>query len=106
MHFTAKKPEKDERAYIHLKLWAGLWKLEELARQGVGRAERAVRRLEEIVKARGFYDPRGGVFEASWGGGNSKSKGMVVEDPERGIKAVVKDVWVQWEECGKTAGRG
>ena len=34
VHFTAKKPEGGEKGYIRLKIPAGLWKLEELARQG------------------------------------------------------------------------
>ncbi|MEM4493242.1 MAG: PaRep2b protein, partial [Pyrobaculum sp.] len=64
VHFTAKKPEKVKQCerkivkpgYIRLNVPAGLWRLEELARQGVKWAEKAVSRLKEIAKARGFLD--------------------------------------------------
>ncbi|MEM1636383.1 PaRep2b protein [Pyrobaculum sp.] len=111
VHFTAKRPEKgeqgdanlkkhekDERGYIRLKIPAGLWKLEELARQGVGWAEKAVSRLEEIAKERGFYDLVEKHLKPAREAETVDPREMPVEDPERGIKAVIKDVKAEWDD--------
>ncbi|AFA40186.1 PaRep2b protein [Pyrobaculum oguniense TE7] len=105
VHFTAKRPERvmqGEReivkpGYIRLKVPAGLWRLVELARQGVKWAEEAVSRLEEIAKARGLYDLLDEYLKPAREADTIDPRGMAVEDPERGIKAVIKDVWVEWD---------
>ncbi|MEM0277520.1 PaRep2b protein [Pyrobaculum sp.] len=98
VHFTAKKPEKGEQGYISLKIPAGLWKLEELARQGVKWAERAVSRLEEIARARGFHHLVEKHLKPAKEAETIDPRGMVAEDKERGIKAVIRDVKVMWED--------
>ena len=98
VHFTAKKPEKGEQGYISLKIPAGLWRLEELARQGVKWAEKAVRRLEEIARARGFYDLLDEYIRPAREAETIDPREMPVEDKERGIKAVIKDIWVEWKD--------
>ncbi|MCY0890434.1 MULTISPECIES: PaRep2b protein [Pyrobaculum] len=97
VHFTAKKPEKEERGFISLKVPSGLWKLEELRRQGVKLAERAVSRLEEMAKARGFYDLVEEHLRPAKEVETIDPREMVAEDPERGVKAVIRDVKVEWE---------
>ncbi|AFA39268.1 PaRep2b protein [Pyrobaculum oguniense TE7] len=102
IHFTTRRPEEGEKGdkkpgIIRLKVRAGLWKLEELRRQGVGWAAEAVDKLEEIARARGFYDLLEEYLRPAREAETFDPRGMVAEDPERGIKAVVKDVWVQWE---------
>ena len=98
LHFTAKRPEKEGRGYIYLKIPAGLWRLEELARQGVKWAERAVRRLEEIAKARGFYHLVDEHLKPAREAETIDPRGMAVEDKERGVRAVIRNVNVMWED--------
>ncbi|MGK0549181.1 MAG: PaRep2b protein [Pyrobaculum sp.] len=98
VHFTAKRPEKEEKGYIRLKVPAGLWKLEELRRQGVKWAVKAVSRLEEIAKARGFYDLLDEYLKPAREAETIDPRGMDAEDPKRGIKAEIRDVKVMWEE--------
>ena len=106
VHFTAKKPAEGEGGeresvkpgYIYLKIPAGLWRLVELARQGVKWAEKAVSRLEEIARGRGFYDLLDEYLRPAKEAETVDPKGMVVEDKERGVKAVIKDVKVMWED--------
>jgi len=54
-HFTAKRPEGGECGHIYL-TEKGLWRLVLMAKEGVDWAERALKRLESVAKARGFYD--------------------------------------------------
>ena len=98
VHFTAKRPEKGEQGFIRLKVPAGLWRLEELARQGVKWAEKAVSRLEEIAKARGFLDLLDEHLKPAREAETIDPRGMVAEDPERGVKAVIRDVKVMWKD--------
>ncbi len=97
VHFTAKRPEGGEQGYVRLKVPTGLWRLEELRRQGVDWAEKALKRLEEIAKARGFYDLLGEHLKPAMEAETVNPKGIVVEDAEKGIKAVIRDVRVEWE---------
>ncbi|WP_258870422.1 PaRep2b protein [Pyrobaculum aerophilum] len=94
VHFTAKKPEKGEHGHINLKIPAGLWRIEELRRQGADWAEKALRRLEEIAKARGFYDLLEEYLRPAREAETVDPRGLVAEDAERGIKAVIRDVKV------------
>ena len=96
-HFTAKRPEGKEEGHIYLKKPAGLWKLVELEKQGVEWAEKALDKLEEIAKARGFYDLLERYLKPAKTAGTVDPRGMVVEDKERGIRAVIKDVKLEWE---------
>ncbi|MEM0276145.1 PaRep2b protein [Pyrobaculum sp.] len=101
VHFTTKRPEGGEKGFIRLKMPAGLWKLEELRRRGVNWAKKAVDRLEEIARARGFYD----LLEKYLGPAKEAEmvdpRGMVVEDEERGIKAVIMNARLEWKEDKK-----
>ncbi|MEM0484029.1 MAG: PaRep2b protein, partial [Pyrobaculum sp.] len=97
VHFTAKRPEGGEKGYIRLKLPAGLWRLVELSRQGVDWADKALRRLEEIAKARGFYDLLEEYLRRAIEAETVDPRGLVAEDAEKGIRAVIKDVRVMRE---------
>ncbi|HII46452.1 PaRep2b protein, partial [Pyrobaculum aerophilum] len=94
VHFTAKKPEGGVQGYVYIKLPAGLWRLEELRRQGVDWADKALRRLEEIAKARGFSEILEEYLKPAIEAETVDPRGLVAEDAERGIKAVVRDVRV------------
>ncbi|MCX8137095.1 PaRep2b protein, partial [Pyrobaculum aerophilum] len=94
VHFTAKKPEGGIRGYIRLKLPAGLWRLEELGRQGADWANKALKRLEEIAKARGFSDLLEEYLRPAREAETVDPRGLVAEDAEKGIKVVVRDVKV------------
>ena len=98
VHFTAKRPEKGEEGNVRLKIPAGLWRLEELARRGVKWAEKAVSRLEEIAKARGFYDLLDEYLKPAREAETIDPREMIVEDPERGVKAVIKNVKREWDK--------
>ena len=97
LHFTAKKPDGGKQGHIYLKIPAGLWKLEELRRQGVGWAKKALDGLEEIARGRGFYDILDEYLRPAREAGSADPRGVVAEDAERGVKAVVKDVKLEWE---------
>ncbi|RFA93304.1 PaRep2b protein [Pyrobaculum aerophilum] len=97
VHIITKRPEGGEKGYIRLKLPAGLWRLVELSRQGVDWADKALRRLEEIAKARGFYDLLEEYLRRAIEAETVDPRGLVAEDAERGIKAVIKDVRVMRE---------
>ena len=98
VHFTAKAPEGGEKGYIRLRVPAGLWKLEELRQQGVGWAKKALDRLEDIARARGFYDVLEEYLRPAKEAETVDPRNMVAEDKERGIKAVIKDVKLEWDE--------
>ncbi|RFA95838.1 hypothetical protein CGL51_06740 [Pyrobaculum aerophilum] len=95
VHFTAKRPEGGKFGHVYIKLPAGLWRLVELRRQGVEWADKALRRLEEITKARGFYDLLEEYLKPAREAETVDPRGLVVEDAEKGIKAVVRDVRVE-----------
>ncbi|MEM0484879.1 MAG: PaRep2b protein [Pyrobaculum sp.] len=97
VHFTTRKPEGSERGHIRLKLPAGLWRLEELRRQGVGWAEKALRRLEEIGRARGFSDLLEEYLRPAREAETVDPRGITTEVKD-GVKAVVRDVKVEWED--------
>ncbi len=97
VHFTAKKPEGGKLGHVYIKLPAGLWRLVELRRQGVDWADKALRRLEEIAKARGFYDLLEEYLRPAMEAETVDPRGLVAEDVERGMRAVVKDVKATWE---------
>ena len=97
LHFTAKAPEGGEKGYIYLKKPAGLWKLEELRQQGVEWAKRALDRLEEIARARGFYDLLEEYLRPAREAETVDPRDVAAEDKERGIRAVIKDVKLEWE---------
>ena len=94
VHFTAKKPEGGVQGYVYIKLPAGLWRLVELRRQGVDWADKALRRLEEIAKARGFSEILEEYLKPAIEAETVDPRGLVVE-VERGLKAVVRDVRVE-----------
>ncbi|WP_333638975.1 PaRep2b protein [Pyrobaculum aerophilum] len=94
VHFTAKKPEGGVQGYVYIKLPAGLWRLEELRRQGVDWADKALRRLKEIAKARGFSEILEEYLKPAIEAETVDPRGLVVE-VERGLKAVVRDVRVE-----------
>jgi len=94
VHFTAKKPEGGVQGYVYIKLPAGLWRLEELRRQGVDWADKALRRLEEIAKARGFSNLLEEYLRPAMEAETVDPRGLVVEDAEKGIRAVIRDVRV------------
>ncbi|AAL63568.1 paREP2b [Pyrobaculum aerophilum str. IM2] len=94
VHFTAKRPQGGKYGHVYIKIPAGLWKLEELKRQGVEWAKRALKRLEEIAKARGFYDLLEGYLKPAREAETVDPRGLVVEDAEKGIRAVIRDVKV------------
>ncbi|AFA38847.1 PaRep2b protein [Pyrobaculum oguniense TE7] len=106
VHFTAKKPEKVKQGereivkpgFIRLKVPAGLWRLEELRRQGVGWAEKAISRLEEIARRRGFYDLVEEHLRLAKEAETVDPRGMIAEDKERGVKAVIKNVKREWDK--------
>ena len=98
VHFTAKRPEREEGGYIRLKMPAGLWKLVELARQGREWAVKAVSRLEEIARERGFYDLLDEYLRPAREAETIDPRGIVAEDEERGVKAEIRNVKVMWEE--------
>ncbi|ABP49909.1 PaRep2b protein [Pyrobaculum arsenaticum] len=105
VHFTVKKPEKVMQCerkivkpgYIRLNVPAGLWRLVELARLSVRWAEKALSCLEEIAKARDFYDLMEKHLKPAKEAETIDPRGLAVEDPERSVKAVIKDVWVEWD---------
>ncbi|MCX8138022.1 PaRep2b protein, partial [Pyrobaculum aerophilum] len=95
VHFTAKKPEGDEPGYIRLRIPTGLWRLVELRRQGVDWADKALRRLEEIAKARGLSELVEEYLKPAIEAETVDPRGLVVEDAEKGIRAVIRDVKVE-----------
>ncbi|MEM3836071.1 PaRep2b protein [Pyrobaculum sp.] len=97
VHFTAKRPEGGERGHIYIKMPAGLWRLEELRRAGAGWADRALRRLEEIARARGFYDVLDEYLRPAREAETVDPEGLVVE-VNRGVEAVIKNVKMEWED--------
>ncbi|AFA40143.1 PaRep2b protein [Pyrobaculum oguniense TE7] len=102
VQFTAKAPKKSKygvakSGLIYLKIPASLWRLEELRQQGVGWAEEAVRRLEEMAKARELYHLVEGYLKLAREAESIDPRGMIVEDPERGVKAVIRDVKLAWD---------
>lgn len=98
IHFTAKRLERNARGYIYLRVPASLWRLEELRRQGVGWADKALKQLEEIAEARGFSDRLEKYLKPAREAETVDPRGLVVENAERGIKAVIRDVKVMWED--------
>ena len=98
LHFTAKRPEEGKPGYIYLKIPAGLWRLVELERAGVDWAKKALNRLEEIARARGFSDLLEEYLRPAREAGIVDPRGMVAEDRERGTRAVVRYVKLRWEE--------
>ena len=98
LHFTAKRPEGNERGYIYLRIPTGLWKLVELKRQGVKWAERAINRLKEIARARGFYELLNEYLKPAEEAETLDPKKVAVEDPESGVRAVVRDLRREWED--------
>ncbi|RFA95761.1 PaRep2b protein [Pyrobaculum aerophilum] len=97
VHFTAKRPEGDEPGYIRLKVPAVLWRLVELSRQGADWADKALKRLEEIAKARGLPELVEEYLKPAIEAETVDPRGLVVEEAERGIKAVIRDVRVMRE---------
>ncbi|MCX8137850.1 PaRep2b protein, partial [Pyrobaculum aerophilum] len=97
VHFIARRPEGGEKGYIRLRIPTGLWRLEELRRLGVDWADKALRRLEEIAKARGFYDLLEEHLRPAREAETVDPRGLVVEDAEKGVKVVIKDVRVMRE---------
>ena len=95
VHFTAKKPEGGEPGYIRLRIPTGLWRLVELRRLGVDWAERALKRLEEIAKARGLSELVEEYLKPAIEAETVDPRGLVVEDAEKGIRAVIRDVKVE-----------
>ena len=93
VHFTAKKPEGGVQGYVYIKLPAGLWRLVELRRQGVDWADKALRRLEEMARARGLSELVEEYLKPAIEAETVDPRGLVVE-VERGLKAVVRDVRV------------
>ncbi|MEM0485214.1 MAG: PaRep2b protein, partial [Pyrobaculum sp.] len=94
VHFIARRPEGGEPGYIRLRIPTGLWRLVELRRQGVDWAERALKRLEEIAKARGLSELVEEYLKPAIETETVDPRGLVAEDAERGIKAVIRDVKV------------
>ncbi|MEM0484932.1 MAG: PaRep2b protein, partial [Pyrobaculum sp.] len=97
VHFTAKKPEGGIQGHVYIKLPAGLWRLVELSRQGVDWADKALRRLEEMARARGFSDLLEEYLRPAREAETVDLRGLVVEDAEKGVKVVIKDVRVMRE---------
>ncbi|RFA95129.1 hypothetical protein CGL51_08265 [Pyrobaculum aerophilum] len=97
IHFTAKRPEGGKRGYIRLKVPAGLWRLEELRRQGVEWADKALKRLEEIAKAKGFSDLLENYLKPAREAETINLKDITVEDVKKGIRAIIRSVRVEWE---------
>ncbi|WP_333639182.1 PaRep2b protein [Pyrobaculum aerophilum] len=97
IHFTAKRPEGGKRGYIRLKVPAGLWRLEELRRQGVEWADKALQRLEEIAKAKGFSDLLENYLKPAREAETINLKDITVEDVKKGIRAIIRSVRVEWE---------
>ncbi|AAL63662.1 paREP2b [Pyrobaculum aerophilum str. IM2] len=97
VHFTAKRPEGGAKGHVYLKMPTSIWRLEELRRQGIDWAERALRRLEEIAKARGFSDLLEEYLRPAREAETVDPRGLVAEDAERGIKAVIRGVRVEWD---------
>ena len=98
VHFTAKRPEKNERGYVRLKLPAGLWELVRLSRAGVDWAKKTVDRLKEIARERGFSDLLERYLKPAEEAETLDPKTVVAEDPESGVRAAVKDVKREWED--------
>ena len=96
LHFTAERPKDGQQGYVYLKLPAGLWKLVELERAGVEWAKEALDRLREIAKARGFYDLLQEYLKPAEEAETLDPKKVVAEDPERGIRAVIRDLRREW----------
>ncbi|MEM0484378.1 MAG: PaRep2b protein [Pyrobaculum sp.] len=94
VHFIAKRPEGGERGYIRLRIPTGLWRLEELRRLGVDWADKALKRLEEMARARGLSELVEEYLKPAIEAETVDPRGLVAEDAERGIKAVVRDVRV------------
>ncbi|MEM4438942.1 MAG: PaRep2b protein [Pyrobaculum sp.] len=97
VHIIAKRPEGGEKGYIRLRIPTGLWRLVELSRQGVDWADKALRRLEEMVRARGFSDLLEEHLKPAREAETVDPRGLVVEDAEKGVKVVIKDVRVMRE---------
>ncbi|WP_333638687.1 PaRep2b protein [Pyrobaculum aerophilum] len=66
----------------------------ELSRQGVDWADKALRRLEEMARARGFSDLLEEHLKPAREAETVDPRGLVVEDAEKGVKVVIKDVRV------------
>ncbi|WP_181933470.1 PaRep2b protein [Pyrobaculum aerophilum] len=69
----------------------------ELSRQGVDWADKALKRLEEIAEGRGFSDLLEEYLKPAREAETMDPRGLVVEDTESGIKAVIRDVRVEWD---------
>ena len=96
VHFTAKRPNDNQQGHIRLKIPAGLWRLVELERAGVGWAKEALDRLKEIARERGFYDLLERHLKPAEEAETLDPKKVVVEDPESGVRAVVRDLRLEW----------
>ncbi|WP_258870618.1 PaRep2b protein [Pyrobaculum aerophilum] len=88
VHFTAKRQEDGEKGYIRLKSPVGLWRLEELRRQEVDWADKALRRIEEV--ARGFSDLLEEYLRPAMEAETVDTRGLAAEDGERGM--VIREV--------------
>jgi len=95
-HFIAKRPDGSSLGYVYISVPTGLWQLEELRRQGIDWADRALKRLEEIAKARGFYDVLQKHLRLAREAETVNPRGLVVEDPGAGVRAEIRDVRVEW----------
>ncbi|RFA97739.1 hypothetical protein CGL51_02145 [Pyrobaculum aerophilum] len=98
VHFTAKRPEKGKIGYIYIKMPTGLWRLEELRRHGADWADKTLRRLEEVAKARGFHHLLEEYLKPAREAETVDPNGIVAEITERGIKAVIKSIRIEWEK--------
>ena len=98
LHFTARRPEGGRRGYVYLRIPASLWRLEELRRQGVEWAGKAIDRLEEIARERGSLDILEQYLKLAREAETVDPRTIVVEDKERGIRAVIRDLRLEWED--------
>lgn len=90
--FVVKKIGKKNR--IYLKLPASLWRLEELRRQGIDWAAKAIERLEEIAKRRGVLDALEKYLKPAREAETIDPRMIVVENPK---KIVIKDLKLKWK---------
>ena len=97
LHFTVNRPENGNHGYIALKIPAALWKLVELKRMGIRWAEEVISRLYSVAKTYNIQDILDRYLKPALEAETLEPRNIIVEDEEGGIRAVIKNVTIVWE---------